>query len=85
MNTEKVEQKLRTRGLNQTTFSPLDEDEDWVVWLWCADDPGLGTFVGHGSGYDEALREALQVFDLHQKTNVELEEKQPAVVAPPAE
>lgn len=75
MNTEKVDQKLRTRGVNQTVFSPLDDDEDWVVWLWCADDPGLGTFVGHGERYDEALREALQVFDLHQKQNVELEEK----------
>lgn len=79
MNTEKVEQKLRTRGLNQTVFAPPEEEnEDWVVWLWCADDPGLGAFVGHGEGYDEALREALQVFDLHQKTNVGLEEKQPA-------
>lgn len=84
MNTEKVEGKLRTRGLNQTVFSPLDEDEDWVVWLWCADDPGLGTFVGHGEGYAEALREALQAFDLHQKENVGLEEKQEAA-PPPAE
>lgn len=75
MNTEKVDEKLRTRGLNQTVFTPQAEDEDWVVWLWAPDDPGLGTFVGHGESSDEALREALQVFDLHQKTNVELEEK----------
>jgi len=64
---EKIfEQKLRSRNLTQTAFPPRSEDDDWVVWLWCIDDPGLGAFVGSGEKYEDAFRAALDGYDQNE-------------------
>lgn len=67
MTAEKIEQKLRSRRLTQTSFPPRGADDDWVVWVWCTDDPGLGAFVGQGEKYEDAFREAIEAYDFDQK------------------
>jgi hypothetical protein len=75
---ERIEQKLQSRQLSQTTFAPRDPKGDWVVWLWAPDDPGCGVAVGEGEKYEDALREALLAYDLDQKTaDAEIAEKMP--------
>jgi len=61
---EELEAVLEERGLAMTIwFGRTMAEARFTVWLFAADDPELGTFLGSGDGLEEAIEEARSCWD----------------------
>ncbi len=73
-----IANELEARGLSAHIYNA--SEISWVVWLFAADDPALGVFIGESGLLAEAFQNALSAWD-----NVSIQEVIPLLDSGSAE